>query len=59
MQWRGKTHARPEVSMVVHGPRAGRVDAAGVYSPSVLVGATYEARLRDLRRLRERFDALG
>jgi hypothetical protein len=25
----------------------------------VLVGATYEARLRDLRRLRERFDALG
>lgn len=25
----------------------------------VLVGATYEARLRDLRRLRERFDALA
>jgi hypothetical protein len=24
----------------------------------VLVGATYEARLRDLRRLRDRYDAL-
>jgi len=37
MQWRGKTHARPEVRMA-QAPRAGQVDAAGGSIPSALGG---------------------
>jgi hypothetical protein len=40
MQWRGKTHARPGASLA-QAPRAGRVDAAERYSPSVPVDVTW------------------
>ena len=40
MQWRGKTHARPEASLA-QVPHAGRVDAADRYLPSAPVDVTW------------------